>query len=288
MFLKIIRSPKVLSKELARHRRQGKTLGFIPTMGALHEGHLSLIRACRRETDIAVVSIFVNPTQFGPKEDFRCYPRPVTQDAHLLRREKVDYLFHPTVQTMYPKGFSARVSVGERAGVSSLTQNLCGKSRPGHFRGVATVVAKLFHIVSPDTAYFGAKDYQQAMVIRRMILDLDFPIQLRLLPTVREKDGLAMSSRNVHLSPDERKRAHVISETLFGVRDELKTGRKDLKRLRRQAIERLKKKTDRLDYFEIVDPDFLFPLTQIQKKMVAAAACFLGKTRLIDNVIIRL
>ena len=262
-------------------RLKGKTIGFVPTMGALHEGHLSLVRAARRENDIAVVSIFVNPLQFGPREDFKKYPRVMKQDSALLKKEKMDYLFSPEPEAMYSKKFSTIVEVSK-----TLTSVLCGKSRPGHFRGVTTVVAKLFHLAKPHRVYLGAKDYQQATVIGRMISDLNMDIEFRLMPTVRETDGLAMSSRNRYLNTDERARARLISQTLFWLRDEILSGRRDIAALKGEAYQKLGKKADSVDYLEIVDPETLQSLEKFQPAMVAAAACFVGKTRLIDNVII--
>ena len=251
-------------------------------MGALHEGHLSLVRAARRENKVVAVSIFVNPAQFGPKEDFKKYPRPARADRRLLQKEKTDYLFAPSPEAMYPKDFSTFVEIDP-----SLANVLCGKSRPDHFRGVATVVAKLFQIAKPHRAYFGAKDYQQTVVIRRMVCDLNFDTAIRVLPTVRESGGLAMSSRNQYLSPSERERARVVSQVLFWLRDEIRAGRRGLAGLKGEALRRLKQKADRIDYLEIVDPETLVPLKRFQPQMAAVAACFVGKTRLIDNVIIR-
>jgi pantoate--beta-alanine ligase len=265
-------------------RRKGKTIGFVPTMGALHEGHASLIKKARKENDICAVSIFVNPAQFGPQEDFKKYPRPALQDHRLLVKEKVDYLFYPSTTAMYPEGFATYVEAEH----DSLSAVLCGKFRPGHFRGVATVVAKLFNLTGPCRTYFGAKDYQQTVVVKRLIDDLDFNIDLRVLPTVREKDGLALSSRNRYLSDEERRRALVVPQTLFWLQDQIQKGNPNLAGLRRQALERLKRAADRVDYLEIVDPDSLASLRRVQPKMVAALACFVGKTRLIDNVIMRM
>jgi len=272
-------------------RARKKSIGFVPTMGALHEGHLSLVRTARRENDVVVASIFVNPTQFGPKEDFESYPRTLATDRRLLKKAGVDYLFVPAAQAMYPEGFSTTVDVGATVahlrGVPrlDLASVLCGKFRPGHFRGVAMVVAKLFGITKPDKAYFGAKDYQQAAVIKQLVRDLNMGIEIKVLPTVREKDGIAMSSRNRRLKGRERLRARAISETLFWLRREIRKGRRDLTKLRAEALARLRPKVDRIDYFEIVDPETLESLSAMKSKMVALTACFVGKTRLIDNVI---
>lgn len=265
---------------MERLRLQGKSIGFAPTMGALHEGHLSLFRRSREENDITVASIFVNPMQFGPKEDFKKYPRPMLQDCRLLEKEKVNYLFCPGPADMYSPEFHTSVEV------NTLTEGLCGKSRPGHFKGVTTVVAKLFQIVKPHRVYFGSKDYQQAMVIQRMIHDLNFDIDFCLCPTVRESDGLAMSSRNRYLSAEERARAVVISRTLFAFQDAVLAGEKNVGKLKQQALAKLKKISDKIDYLEAVDARSLQPLDRVRLPMTVLAACFVGKTRLIDNVII--
>lgn len=277
--MKKISDPKKFQQVMERLRASGKTIGFVPTMGALHEGHLSLVRASRKENDVTVASIFVNPTQFGPNEDLAKYPRPLQKDLALLAKEKNDFVFLPTPEAMYGKGEQTWVEVPE-----SLTKGLCGAFRPGHFRGVATVVAKLFHLALPHRAYFGAKDFQQTAVIRKMIGDLNFNVELKVMPTVREKDGLAMSSRNAYLSAEERKRALVLSNVLFGIRDQI--GKRALSIIKQEALARLKKETDRVDYLEIVDSETLEPVTKVQPRMVALAACYVGKTRLIDNVII--
>ena len=271
-----------MQREMLRLRRSGATIGFVPTMGALHEGHLSLIRSARKENKIAAASIFVNPIQFGHGEDLKKYPRTLDEDKRLLKKAKVNYLFHPDAASMYPPGFAASVRPDAR-----LVNCLCGKYRPGHFEGVATVVAKLFHIAQPHRAYFGAKDYQQAVIIRRMIRDLNMGIEFRLCPTVREKDGLAVSSRNRYLNPDERKRARAVPGVLFWLRDQIISGKRSLSRLKREAIKRLRAGVDRVQYLEIVDPENLASLKEYQSEMVAATACVVGKTRLIDNVIIK-
>lgn len=278
--MKKISDPKKFQHEMEQLRKKGETIGFVPTMGALHEGHLSLFRKARKENSIVGASIFVNPTQFGPKEDFKKYPRPLAADSRLLKKEKVDYLFYPSTAVMFSQGTVITVEPGKLAG------GLCGKVRPGHFRGVATGVAKLFHIVKPHRVYFGAKDYQQAVIIRQMIEDLNFDIEFRLCPTVREKDGLAMSSRNRYLSKEDRGHAVWISQVLFGLRHKIRFGRKDILKLKQEARRELSRHTDRMDYLEIVDPLSLEPLKRFQPWMVAAAACVVGNTRLIDNVII--
>ncbi|MDA9101118.1 pantoate--beta-alanine ligase [Omnitrophica bacterium] len=266
-------------------RRKAAVIGLVPTMGALHEGHLSLVRAARKENDVTVVSIFVNPTQFGPKEDLKKYPRSFRQDCAKLKKEKVDYVFYPAAQEVYPEGFKTSVAVAPSAD-DPLTRSLCGKFRPGHFDGVATVVAKLFNMLKPDTAYFGLKDYQQCAVIWRMVQDLNFGVRLRTLPTVREKDGLAMSSRNAYLQGRSRQRALSLSQVLFWVRAEILSGRRDFSAIRAAALQKLKAGVDRVQYLEFVDPSNLRPLNKFQLPLVALTACYVGKTRLIDNVII--
>ncbi|MFH1800434.1 MAG: pantoate--beta-alanine ligase [Candidatus Omnitrophota bacterium] len=280
--MKLIRYPGKLQQILEKERARGKTVGFVPTMGALHEGHLSLVRASDHENDITVVSIFVNPTQFVMNEDYAKYPRVLSEDMKKLRPVKVDYLFCPSVAAMYPEGYTTFVDVSPR-----LTNVLCGKFRPGHFRGVATVVTKFLNITGPCRLYLGAKDFQQATVIRRLVRDLNLPTRVRVMPTVREKDGLAMSSRNRYLSPHERHRALAISRVLFMFKkDLLRKKRRRFTDLRTRAIRELKKNVDQVQYFEIVEPGTLAPLKKYQKDMIVLAACFVGKTRLIDNVII--
>lgn len=251
-------------------------------MGALHGGHLSLIRRARRENDVVVVSVFVNPSQFGQGEDFRRYPRPFARDKKLCEKEKVDVIFNPPPQTMYPKGYLTYISVDRMSDV------LCGKHRPGHFKGVATVVAKLFNIVQPDRAYFGLKDFQQARIIGRMTADLNVPVDVVTCPTVREKDGLAMSSRNVYLGKSQRKNSVLISEALHSAVDMVKCRKaKNADKI----IEKVKKDIRRIagarvDYVDICDPETLEKKTVAKPPFVILAAVRIGKTRLIDNVIL--
>jgi pantoate--beta-alanine ligase len=283
--MKIIGNPEKLRKVIQEARSRGKSIGFVPTMGALHAGHLSLIRASRRENDVTVASIFVNPTQFGPKEDLTKYPRPLRKDLNFLRAEKVDLVFTPSVQAMYPEGLRKPLTI-KGAKWPRLARGFCGRFRPGHFQGVVTVVAKLLGIVQPGKLYLGVKDYQQTMVLGRLVKDLGLKIKVRIMPTVREKDGLAMSSRNRYLSPVKRRRALAISKVLFGLRQDLVKKKRTIANLRTRAFRELEKNVDRLQYLEIVDAATLVPVKRYQKKMVALAACFVGKTRLIDNVII--
>ncbi len=278
--MKIIRNSRIFQKEMEKLRRQGQTLGFVPTMGALHEGHLSLVRRAGKENKVVVVSIFVNPLQFGPKEDFKHYPRNLKKDSTLLAKVKTDYVFSPSPASLYPDNPQTYVEVGE------LARGLCGKFRPGHFRGVATVVAKLFNLALPHRAYFGAKDYQQAMVIRQMVRDLNFNIDVRVLPIVRDRDGLALSSRNAYLSSEERRKAQSIPHSLAWAKEEIRQGAHNLNKIRAGILGRLRQNLDRVDYVELVQPKNLTPVKSIKSGLVIAVAGWVGKTRLIDNVIL--
>jgi pantoate--beta-alanine ligase len=262
-------------------RARGSLLGLVPTMGALHEGHLSLIRATKAKADVVAVSIFVNPTQFGPNEDFTRYPRDLDRDLALLEREGVDVVFVPCVEEMYQQQSVTWVTV------EGLSERLCGKSRPGHFRGVATVVAKLFNIVEPDMAFFGQKDAAQVAIIRRMVRDLNMPVQIEVGAIVREPDGLAMSSRNAYLSPEQRKDALILFRALTRAQKMFEGGERNPAALIAAARQELAMKPAvRLDYFEIVDPDDLTPLATINRPALAAVAAFVGTTRLIDNIVL--
>ena len=261
--------------------RNGKTLGFVPTMGALHEGHLSLVRASRARCDVTAVSIFVNPLQFGPAEDLDKYPRPLERDAALLEQAGVDLLFTPGVKEMYPPGAQTYVLVEE------LSNRLDGASRPGHFRGVATVVAKLFEIVRPDCAFFGQKDAAQVAVLRKLVDDLDMDVEVVVCPIVREKDGLAMSSRNAYLTPEQRQQALVLYRALTRVQTALDHGERESAKLieiGKQVI--AEEPGARLDYFTIVDPDTLEPVAEVSHCALVAVAAYMGATRLIDNVLV--
>lgn len=279
--MKVLHRIAEVREYLGPHRLAGRRIGFVPTMGALHEGHRSLIRAARRGCDQVVVSIFVNPTQFGPGEDFDRYPRPVEADMAACNDEGVDALFHPPVSQIYPGGSATTVAVAR------LTHGLCGAHRPGHFDGVTTVVAKLFNIVQPDAAYFGQKDAQQAAVIRRMVKDLLWPIEIVVCPTVREADGLALSSRNVYLSKAQRQQAVSLSVALLRARDQILAGQCDVARLvarMREMIEAAGPCT--IDYIEIVDAEDLTPLSTACGRCLVALAVRIGDTRLIDNVVV--
>ncbi len=269
-------------KEVSFRKREGKLIGFVPTMGALHEGHLSLVRRARRECGFVVVSIFVNPTQFGPAEDFRSYPRTFKQDCQLLKKEGVDLVFHPDVKTMYPVGFSTYVEE------ISLSRYLCGRSRPIHFKGVCTVVAKLFNIVEPDIAYFGQKDYQQAQIIKRMVRDLNFPVRIKVMPIVRERDGLALSSRNKYLEGEQRSEATVLYKSLIKGKQMINQGIRDASIVRREMVRVIKKSSpsSRIDYVSIVDPDTLEEVKKIKGKVLIALAVYVGRARLIDNMLV--
>jgi pantoate--beta-alanine ligase len=262
---------------------EGKRLGFVPTMGALHDGHISLVRAAKAQCNVVVVSIFVNPLQFGPNEDLTKYPRTFERDRELLEKEGVDFLFAPTPEEMYPASAVTYVTV------EGLSEKLCGRSRPGHFRGVTTVVAKLFHIVEPDAAFFGQKDAAQAAIIRRMVRDLNFPVEVVVCPIMREPDGLAMSSRNTYLNPQERKSALVLHRALIQVKNRFDEGERHSTSLIESGKQALAQEPSvRLDYFEIVDPDILDPLKELTNTALVAVAAFVGTTRLIDNILLNL
>ena len=262
-------------------RRAGKRLGLVPTMGALHAGHLSLVRAARAQCDVVVVSIFVNPLQFGPKEDLSRYPRDMEKDRALLNQEHVDLVFAPSAEEMYGRDRGTYVTV------EGLSERLCGRSRPGHFRGVTTVVAKLFHVVEPDVAFFGQKDAAQAAIIRQMVRDLNFYIETVVAPIVREPDGLAMSSRNAYLTPEQRKHATVLYRALMRVQTLADRGERRAVELIRAGEEVMREEpAAKLDYFEIVNPDTLEPVADVSGGALVAVAALAGTTRLIDNVLL--
>ncbi len=275
---------KELRESVQLARRAGKRIGVVPTMGYLHDGHATLMRTARQECDLLVVTVFVNPTQFGPNEDFSRYPRDLDRDQTICSQIPVDLLFVPSVEVVYPQPFLTEVRVG------TLTTTLCGASRPGHFDGVATVVTKLLNMVRPDVAYFGQKDAQQVSIIRRLVADLNMDfVEVVALPTVREPDGLAMSSRNVFLSTEERRAALVLSRALKMVQDRIGAGERDMARLAAEmrslvAAEPLAA----LDYAEIVDYQTLQPVARLEQQALAALAVKFGRTRLIDNVILEI
>ena len=262
-------------------KKDNKLIGFVPTMGSFHEGHLSLMRTARKQTDVVITSVFVNKMQFGPKEDYEAYPRDLEKDENLAKGSGTDVMFCPTTEDMYPSGFSTHVDV------ESLTDELCGKSRPGHFRGVTTVVAKLFEIIKPDIAYFGEKDAQQAFVIQKMVDDLDMDVTLKIMPTVREEDGLAMSSRNAFLSDAERKEAPMLYKSLKLAEDMINSGEKDSKKIIKEIKNFIQENTSsKVDYVSTVDTSSLKSISKINGKVLIALAVFFKKTRLIDNIIV--
>jgi pantoate--beta-alanine ligase len=281
--MKIITSIPEMKAVVRQHRSSSRTIGFVPTMGFLHEGHLSLVRASRKKADVTVVSIFVNPAQFGPKEDFKAYPRDLGRDCALLEKEGVDYVFHPEASQMYPDGYKTYVEVHD------LQDKLCGRSRPGHFRGVCTVVLKLFQIVEPDFAFFGQKDAQQAIILRKMVRDLNLNVQVEVMPIIREPDGLAMSSRNTYLNPQERTAAVVLTRSLAEAKTVIERGERRaevvLGRMR-AMIE--KEPLARIDYVEAVDAQDLKPVKEIRSGTLIALAVYIGTTRLIDNLTINM
>lgn len=276
--MKIIRFLPEMQEKAESWRSQGKRIGFVPTMGSLHEGHLSLVRIAKKNSDLVVASLFVNPTQFGPQEDFSSYPRDEKGDLEKLAAEKTDFVFLPAAAEMYPEGFQTTVHL------STITQGLCGKSRPGHFDGVATVVLKLFHLVQPHMAVFGEKDYQQLAVIRRMVKDLNLDIQIVGAPTCRTPEGLALSSRNAYLSLDEAKKALCLSKAVALIQKRSHEGAKSVSELKKEAKDFILSQAGvQLEYLEIVDADSLKPLQEIKGPARILVAARVGKTRLIDN-----
>jgi pantoate--beta-alanine ligase len=280
-FIQPIESIDALRRAVRKARAAGQTIGLVPTMGALHEGHVRLIEACRREAECVVVSIFVNPTQFGPNEDYQKYPRTPEADRARCAQAGAALVFEPSVATMYPRGMG-----GTFVEVPGLSDVLEGKSRPGHFRGVATVVMKLFQIVGPDVAHFGEKDYQQLLIIRRMVEDLNLPVVIRGVPIVREPDGLALSSRNRYLDPAQRQAATILSTALRRAIEAVASGERSAERVRQIVRETVESEPlVRLDYAEVADADSLEPLTEVGagRRAVALLAAWVGPARLIDN-----
>ncbi|MEK9285454.1 pantoate--beta-alanine ligase [Bradyrhizobium sp. ISRA442] len=270
-----------LRRALAKARNTDRRVGFVPTMGYLHEGHLALVAASRAQCDVTVVSIFVNPTQFGPNEDLNTYPRDFLRDEKLCRDAGVAIVFAPGAQEVYPAQFETFVEPGE------LAKPLCGAFRPGHFRGVATVVCKLFNMVQPDVAFFGQKDFQQCAVVRRMAIDLNLPIEIVTVPTVREADGLAMSSRNRYLNKEKRRQAVAISRALLAAESAFKAGERDVEKLVTISRRHLNE-VDRVQYVELIDADTLKAVASpLTRPAALCAAVYVGSTRLIDNVILK-
>jgi pantoate--beta-alanine ligase len=280
--MKIIRTPRSMAAWSERLRREGVTIGFVPTMGALHDGHRSLIRAARLRCDALVVSIFVNPAQFGPAEDLSTYPRPIARDHGVCREEGVDVCFEPTVPNMYPEGFQTIVTVPE------LARRWEGKMRPHHFAGVATVVTKLFAIVQPHLALFGQKDYQQAMLVRQLVNDLNLGAAIHIRPTIRERDGLAMSSRNIHLSADERRIAPLLSQALRAGGQMIVDGTTNVAAIERIMHKTLEQAPDlHVEYLAVCDSNSLEPLSVVAARAVLLGAVRTGSIRLIDNLLVR-
>lgn len=282
--MEILRVPRITRDSCKKHLLRGRSLGFVPTMGALHDGHISLVRRAKMENDIAIVSIFLNPLQFGPAEDLDKYPRDIEEDIRKLREEDIDILFLPDNSLMYPQGFSTRIEVG------ALSEKLCGKSRPGHFSGVATVVAKLFNIISPARAYFGQKDFQQTVIIKRMARDLNFDADIIVCPIIREQDGLAMSSRNAYLDSEQRIAASALYRCLSKASDSVKSGVTSGEQIRTLMRDSLSAEPllSEIDYASVYDPESLEEVDEIKKEALLAVAVRIGNTRLIDNIFLML
>ncbi|MFH1061409.1 MAG: pantoate--beta-alanine ligase [Candidatus Omnitrophota bacterium] len=282
--MQVINSVTEMRKVANKLKKQSQILGFVPTMGYLHKGHLSLLARSVKDCDISVVSIYVNPIQFGPKEDLKKYPRDIKRDIKLCKEQGADYVFIPTDEQLYPKGYMTYVEV------KGLSDGLCGKSRPGHFKGVTTIVNKLFNIVSPDIAYFGQKDAQQALVIKKMVKDLHMSLKIKILPIIRESDGLAMSSRNVYLAPKQCKDAVLLYQALKKARQLIIQKQRDSEKIISQ-MKRLLSQSEfaTIDYIAIVDADNLEKIKQLKAKtkVLIAIAVYIGQVRLIDNIIVK-
>jgi pantoate--beta-alanine ligase len=280
--MKVIKKTDELRRRVSGAKSRGMSIGLVPTMGYLHEGHLSLVRQSLQKADVTVVSIFVNPAQFGPREDFKEYPRDLNRDSEILEREGVDYLFVPEAGEMYPPGYKTYVEVHD------LQDKLCGRFRPGHFRGVCTVVLKLFNIINPDISFFGQKDAQQAIILKRMVKELNLNVNIEVSPIIREEDGLALSSRNKYLTQEERKAALVLSKSLEEAQSMMEKGQRDSAAIIRRMKEIIgREPLARIEYLGIVEMDELKPITKIEKEALAALAVFIGRVRLIDNTILR-
>ena len=279
MRTRLVRSIAETRRLLAEVRRLGKTIGLVPTLGALHAAHGRLIESARRECQWVAVSIFVNPLQFGPHEDYQSYPRDLAHDRAFCKARSVDLIFAPAVREMYP--IQQRTFVE----VTKVGDHLCGRSRPGHFRGVATVILKLLNIIQPDRAYFGEKDAQQLAVVRRMVSDLNVPVRLVEVPTVRESDGLAISSRNINLNAEQRQAAPVLYQALQAAGHQIEEGIEDSERVRQAALTVLSEQSHRVEYLEVVDPEEIQPVKRISGPVRVAGAIWIGSTRLIDNLL---
>jgi len=277
--MKIISSVNEMASFVKDAKSKAKSIGLVPTMGYLHQGHLSLIKEARVATDTVVVSIFVNPTQFEPGEDYASYPRDMKRDALEAEKAGADVIFAPRAEQMYPESYSTYVNV------EGLSEALCGRNRPGHFRGVTTVCAKLFSIIKPDVAFFGQKDAQQSVIIQKMVTDLNMDIKLKVLPTVREPDGLAMSSRNKHLSSKQRKDALVLHKALGQAKSVIEAGENDAAKIKQRMRNIINKVDSKIDYISIVDPDSLKDVSIISGRVLIALAVWIGRARLIDNIV---
>lgn len=281
--MKIITDVSKMKAEIKSLKSKGKIIGLVPTMGYLHEGHLSLVRESLRKTDCTVVSIFVNPAQFGPREDFKEYPRDLNRDYEILEKEGVDYIFYPKDSEMYPMGYKTYIEV------HGLQDRLCGLSRHGHFRGVCTVVLKLFNIISPDISFFGQKDAQQAIILKKMVLDINLDVKINVLPIIRDKNGLALSSRNSYLTQEERNAAFSLSRSLKQASQMIESGERKTEKIIQKMKETIESEPfTRIDYVEIVDLEELSPIDRIDKKALIVIAVFVGKIRLIDNIIVKI
>lgn len=280
--MEIIRIPRIMQDTCKKYLLKGRSIGLVPTMGALHDGHISIIKRARMENDISAVSIFVNPAQFGPSEDLARYPRDIENDIKKLRAQEADILFLPDNALMYPKGFSTYIHL------EGISEKLCGAFRPGHFRGVATVVAKLFNITAPTRAYFGQKDFQQAVVIRRMAKDLDLDVEIVVCPTIREEDGLAMSSRNLYLDSEQRKAATILYRCLKSASEALLSGSHPPAKTRELMHEKLSSErlVTKIEYASIYDTETLDETEEIRKELLLAVAVRIGDVRLIDNLLV--
>jgi len=275
-------SVKKMQEWCLDQKRAGKTIGLVPTMGYLHQGHMALVREARRCCDIVVVSIFVNPIQFGVGEDFEDYPRDLEKDSHMLEQEHADAVFAPSIREMYPQGYSSFVEV-----TGEISEKLCAQSRPGHFRGVTTVVSKLFHICLPDLAFFGQKDAQQVMILEKMVQELNFPLSIVRVPIVREEDGLALSSRNVYLNTEQRKQALVLNQSLQAAREIIQSGERNVAKVKEQLEQIIKSSPEaNIVYAEIYDANDLTDVEEIKGRVLIALAVKFGTTRLIDNLIV--
>lgn len=280
--MKIITNVDLMHQTVLKLKKKNQTVGFVPTMGFLHEGHAALLRQCKKDNDISVLSVFVNPAQFGPNEDFKNYPRDIKKDELLAKRENVDIIFYPSVDEIYPTGFLTYVNV------DVLSDRLCGASRPGHFRGVATVVLKLINIVAPDVIYLGQKDAQQAIILRKMAEDLNVPVRVKIMPTIREKDGLAMSSRNTYLNETQRQQAVVLNQALKKAQQLIREGERKPKVILssvKQLIEPLSE--GEIDYIQCVNAQDLSPLDKVSGDVLIALAVKFGRARLIDNIFVK-